>query len=258
MSYFYPHKLPTEGDLVFVRVLKIEPAYSLVELIEYNNCHGMIVHVQLSGKRIYGNLSKFIQVNQKMVLEVMKVEGTNIDLTNRNTSDKKEFMATYRQANAIHLTCQYIASKIGWDFTKFLETIVYPLYTEEQTAYKSLLDPEFRNQWLFEKIPDHAQFCLDNLNKLFSTKKIKPAPILLSLICYAPDGVERLRKFGFDTELSLENEGICVRFERIGDKYSLSIADTELEEIVYTTIREKILSVLDHTIINTEIEMNII
>lgn len=192
MACFYPHKLPSEGDLVYTQVLKIEPAYSLVALLEYNNIHGMIIHPQLSGKRIYGNLSKYIHVNQKMVLEVLKVDGSNVDLTNRNTSDKQVFMTAYKEAHALHMASQYIASKIGWEFEPFLETVIYPLYGE-QTAYQALSDPEFRKRWISTHIPD-SDLCLTNLNKLFAPKPIKPEPILLSLECYTSDGVHQLKE----------------------------------------------------------------
>lgn len=256
MAYFYPNKLPKEGDLVYTKVLKIEPAYSLVALLEYNNIHGMIVHPQLSGKRIYGNLSKYIQVNQKMVLEVIKVDGNNIDLTNRNTSDKQVFMTAYKKAHALHMASQYIASKINWDFSTFLETVIYPLYGEK-SAYDVLLDPVFRNTWIQERIPD-TPVCLEQLNKLFLPKNIKPDPILLTLECYKSDGVQQLRKLGLDTELALENKGICIRFERIGDRYSIIIDQKELDPEQYQNIQLTIKNVLEQLVAETDIKMNLI
>jgi translation initiation factor 2 alpha subunit (eIF-2alpha) len=255
MSYFYPNKLPTEGDLVYTRVIKIEPAYSLVSLLEYNNIHGMIIHTQLSGKKIYGNLSKYIQVNQKLVLEVLKVDGHNIDLTNRNTSDKQVFMTAYKDAHSLHMASQYIASKMGMDFGRFLEIIIYPLYGE-QSAYQVLSDHDFRNKWIRERIDD-PDICLYNLNKLLAPKLIKPDPIILSLICYESDGVHRLKKFGLDIELELEHEGICIRFERIGDRYSIVIDERNLSAERYQIIKDTIRTTLERLISGTGITMNL-
>jgi translation initiation factor 2 alpha subunit (eIF-2alpha) len=243
------------GDLVYTQVIRIEPAYSLVALLEYNNIQGMIVHTQLSGKKIYGNLSKYIHINQKLVLEVLKVDGDNIDLTNRHTSDKQTFMIKYKQAHALHMTSQYVASKLNWSFDQFLETIIYPLYNN-QTAYQNLSDSDFRHKWIQEHLSD-PELCLIQLNKLFSPKLIKPDPILLSLECYTSDAIQRLRKFGLDTELSCENVGICIRFERIGERYAITMDQKEMDPKEYKKARNLILEVLERLILGTEITMNI-
>lgn len=60
-----------------------------------------------------------------------------------------------------------------------------------------------------------------------------------------------------DTELALEDEGICVRFERIGDRYSISINQKELDPEQYNNIRDTIRAVLDRLIEGTGITMNI-
>jgi translation initiation factor 2 alpha subunit (eIF-2alpha) len=175
-------------------------------------------------------------------LEVMKVDGDNIDLTNRNTGNKQDFMALYRKAHSVHMIAQYVASKIQWEFSKFLEKVIYPLYNGEHTAYTALSDDAFRQSWFQTHIPEHVEICWDNFNKLFATKKIKPAPIILSLCCYEPDGVERIKKFGLDSELALENEGIAISFERISDKYRITIDQKEMEpeeyEVMCKTIRK--------------------
>lgn len=252
--YMYPWKFPKAGDLVMVQVVEVNDIYSSVKLLEYNNVQGMIVHAQLSRKKIH-SLSKYIREGQKMALEVYKIdeEKNHIDLTNRNIVDKDEYLEKYKKANKLHLISLHIAKNIGWDYHKFLEEIIHPLYdplcgndSDIDTAYDKLkVDIENNNiEWLKNKLGNGFEFCYQKFVKLYKPQKIKFDPLIVELTSYEQDGLNRIKYVGLDTESELLKLGINISIKRVGKKYHFNINNKNMTTEKYSQFIQNMRDIL--------------
>ncbi len=140
----YPHKLPKENDLVHVKVIDIGDSVSEVSLSEYGNRKAIISHAQLSRKRIK-SIRSIIRVGKEMILQVYKVSGNDIDLTNHNidAKDSAKFRKRYNDASSLFMLCNYLSKKLNCNWSSFYEKTIISLYRElEIMAADNDNDPE--------------------------------------------------------------------------------------------------------------------
>lgn len=71
---FYEDLFPEVGDVVLVTVKVIQSMGSYVELLEYKNIGGMILHSELSRRRIR-SISKLVRIGSNTEVTVVRVDS---------------------------------------------------------------------------------------------------------------------------------------------------------------------------------------
>ncbi|VDL86357.1 unnamed protein product [Schistocephalus solidus] len=114
---FYENKFPAEDDVVVASVKSIYPMGSYVELPEYNNVDGMILHSELSRRRIR-SINKLIQVGRNEIALVIRVDPEKgyIDLSKRRVPAEEipKCQERYAKAKAVNQIVRHVAEKLNY------------------------------------------------------------------------------------------------------------------------------------------------
>uniref|UniRef100_A0A5K3ETF0 Eukaryotic translation initiation factor 2 subunit 1 n=1 Tax=Mesocestoides corti TaxID=53468 RepID=A0A5K3ETF0_MESCO len=133
---FYENEFPAENDVVVAVVTSIADGGSYVVLPEYDNAAGMILHSELSRRRIR-SINKHIRVGRSDIVLVIRVdpEKRYIDLSKRLVpiEDVCVCQERYAKAKAVNQIVRHAAEKLG--------------YTEKE----QLKDLCAKTVWFFDK-----------------------------------------------------------------------------------------------------------
>ncbi|VDD81001.1 unnamed protein product [Mesocestoides corti] len=132
---FYENEFPAENDVVVAVVTSIADGGSYVVLPEYDNAAGMILHSELSRRRIR-SINKHIRVGRSDIVLVIRVdpEKRYIDLSKRLVPIEDVCVCQERYAKAkVNQIVRHAAEKLG--------------YTEKE----QLKDLCAKTVWFFDK-----------------------------------------------------------------------------------------------------------
>ncbi|KAA0187793.1 Eukaryotic translation initiation factor [Fasciolopsis buskii] len=134
---FYENQYPEKDDVVMVNITSIQTMGSYVELLEYKNIGGMILHSELSRRRIR-SINKLVRVGRTTVVMVIRVDSDKgyIDLSKRRVSTEEVAKCQDRFAKAkavrvvliliflqVNQILRHTAEKLGYETDEQLEEL---------------------------------------------------------------------------------------------------------------------------------------
>ncbi|KAJ3124911.1 hypothetical protein HK098_000738 [Nowakowskiella sp. JEL0407] len=145
----YENKYPEVDDLVMVVVTQLAELGAYVHLLEYNDIEGMILHSELSRRRIR-SIQKLVRVGRNEVVVVIKIDKEKgyIDLSKRRVSpeDIVKCEEKFRKSTLVHGIMRHVAQKLGLELEELYVNVGWPLYKEYGHAYEAfklaLSEPE--------------------------------------------------------------------------------------------------------------------
>lgn len=173
---FYASSTPAVGDVLFVRVTQLCDSYVSCSSVEYPEMNGMLLLSELSRRRIR-SLSQLVRIGSELAVVVLRVSGTNMDVSK----------------------CKVSASEVAAAETRFvmmksLRTLLYKYSIASKTNFKELIE---RIAHAFtgsiHSLPttqEEQEFLTSNWTS--SSSVVVKAVLLLTY--FGPEGVEALRE----------------------------------------------------------------
>ncbi|THD19908.1 Eukaryotic translation initiation factor 2 subunit 1 [Fasciola hepatica] len=123
---FYENQYPEKDDVVMVNITSIQTMGSYVELLEYKNIGGMILHSELSRRRIR-SINKLVRVGRTTVVMVIRVDSDKgyIDLSKRRVSAEEvvKCQDRFAKAKAVNQILRHTAEKLGYETDEQLDEL---------------------------------------------------------------------------------------------------------------------------------------
>ncbi|VEL33537.1 unnamed protein product [Protopolystoma xenopodis] len=123
---FYENQFPSCNEVVVVTVKSIEPMGSYVDLLEYKNIGGLILHSELSRRRIR-SLNKLVRVGKNEIVLVIRVDSSKgyIDLSKRRVAPEEisKCQERFAKAKAVNQIIRHVAEKLGYKKDEELEEL---------------------------------------------------------------------------------------------------------------------------------------
>lgn len=214
---FYEEQYPNPESMVMVKVMNIAEMAAEVILLEYNDIEGMILHSELSRRRIR-SIKKLIRVNKLEVVSVLRVDKDKgyIDLSKRRVSpdDVIKCEERYNKAKAVHSVLRHVADQHGIWLEDLYKKVGWPLYRKHGHAFdafsKSLLpEGDERYEDVFADLDITPE--LKNSITTYIKRRLAPKPIKIradiEVTCFAYEGIEAIRaalQAGLDAPSSSE------------------------------------------------------
>ncbi|GIX62974.1 eukaryotic translation initiation factor 2 alpha subunit, putative [Babesia caballi] len=138
---FYEQKFPNPGDLLMVKVNRIESQGVYVSLLEYDEREGLILLSELS-KRRYRSINRLVKIGRHEVVLVLRVDPIKgyIDLSKRRVSpeDIMKCEEKFSKAKKVHQTVRHIAQKHNISVEELNRVCIWPLYHRYPSALDAL------------------------------------------------------------------------------------------------------------------------
>ena len=189
--------MPEVGELVLALVTSMSSHGAKVVLEEYNNMYGFL-HVSEIATGWVKNVSRFVTVNQKVVLKVIRVDSarTEVDLSLRQVSgeDRKQkllSMKRYDKSRSIFDTLQTKLKLTEDQKNEYLDKV------EDQfgTVYSGLEDLIRDSDKAFNKldIPEKVVAELANISKSKISIPMVNVTGIIQVTTQDPDGINLIK-----------------------------------------------------------------
>jgi len=196
--------MPIEGEILLCTVTKIYHHSVFVNLDEFGNLSGMIHISEIAPGRIR-NIRDYVIEGKKIFCKVLKIheDKGHIDLSLRRVSDsqkraKNEFIQQEQKSEKIIEFVSKEAKKDVKEVYSKIASVIFPEYESLHDVFFGYVTEEFDiNKFGFDK---------DFTSKLSETikQRVKPPEVELSgdlsIISYAPDGVDVVKKSLMEAE----------------------------------------------------------
>jgi len=187
--------MPNRFELVVCKVVKIFPNSVLAELLEYRK-RGMI-HVSEVALRWVKNIREFVKPNQHIVCQVMRVQGSDINLSLKRVRkpDAERKMNEFKRETKAEKMLELVAKSMKKDLDKAYDEVGYTMQEEFGSIHKAF-ETAFKDPELFlSKDIDKAwgDLLIDMAKKSFTEKEYEVKAII-ELSCHGPDGVGIIKK----------------------------------------------------------------
>ncbi len=187
--------MPEKGEVVVCRIKKIFPNSAYAELIEYGKT-GMI-HVSEVALKWVRDIREFLKLNQYVVCRVMKVEGENISLSikrvRRQEADSK--LSEFKREAKAEKLLENVAKDIGKSLDDAYREIG-AILQEEFGSLRKVFEIAVKNPGLLEAkgVPKEWAKRIAEAAKKSLGEKTYEVRAELRIACYAPDGIEVIKK----------------------------------------------------------------
>ncbi|ORM39334.1 Eukaryotic translation initiation factor 2 subunit alpha [Babesia sp. Xinjiang] len=195
---FYEQKFPSPGDLLMVKVNRIEAQGVYVSLLEYDDREGLILLSELS-KRRYRSINKLVKVGRHEVVLVLRVDPVKgyIDLSKRRVSpeDIMKCEEKFSKAKKVHQTVRHIAQKHNIPVEELNRICIWPLYQRYTNALDALKEAAINNGNIFKDLPI-APEVIDSLIadiQLRLTPQALTLRCMIDVWCFGPDGIDAVK-----------------------------------------------------------------
>jgi translation initiation factor 2 subunit 1 len=185
---------PREGELVVCRITRINPNSAFAELVEYDGV-GMI-HVSEVASRWVRDIREFIKESQFVVCRVIGLDRDHVSLSIKRVrqEDASSRMNEFKRENKAEKLLELVAKSVKKTPEQAYQEVGIHLQDQFGSLSKAF-EIAFKNPELMKAKgipPEWIQPIVDIVKKAYSEKtyEIKAE---LSLICYAPNGVEIIK-----------------------------------------------------------------
>lgn len=139
--FYYEEVMPSEGEIVAIRVDELQEYGVSVTLLEYD-AKGMVFAQELSKKRIR-SMKEVVRVGQETAATVTRVDPINksVDLSIRVCSPEEIVKALddYGRHKAVYNLVKRVGSQTGADIRTLFEQVVWPLTREKRDVYDAFV-----------------------------------------------------------------------------------------------------------------------
>lgn len=221
---------PEEGEHVMCTVTSVQYNSVFVELDEYGKT-GMIHISEVSPGRIR-NIRDYVVEGKKIVCKVLRInqQRGHIDLSLRrvNESQRRKKVNGLKKEQVCEKIIEFVANNLKTD-TKRLYSRVFEAISSEYESLSPCFSDIVKDEY------DIKKFGLDkktqDLLEATIRQRIKPESVFIkgefSLVSYAPDGVEIIRKA---LQLGEKEKGdFSIKYKGAG-KYTLEITAENYKE----------------------------
>ncbi|MEM5797965.1 MAG: S1 RNA-binding domain-containing protein [Candidatus Aenigmatarchaeota archaeon] len=184
---------PEKGELVVCKITKIYPNSATAEIIEYG-ITGMI-HASEVAKRWVRSIKEFLKEGQYTVCRVIDVEDTTILLSvkrvERDERERKlnEFKREKKAERILELAQKNL------NLSQKEAERMYNMLIESFGSLAKAIEMATKNPESFkERVKERYADEIINLARKAKEKKVYEAKMILKLISYEPDGIERIKK----------------------------------------------------------------
>ncbi|KAK1443486.1 eukaryotic translation initiation factor 2 subunit 1 [Babesia gibsoni] len=195
---FYEQKFPNPGDLLMVKVNRIEAQGVYVSLLEYDEREGLILLSELS-KRRYRSINKLVKVGRHEVVLVLRVDPVKgyIDLSKRRVSpeDIIKCEEKFSKAKKVHQTVRHIAQKHNISVEELNRVCIWPLYHRYANPLDALKEAAISSENVFKGLPIAPEI-IDSLIQdiqLRLTPQALKLRCMVDVWCFGPEGIEAVK-----------------------------------------------------------------
>ena len=252
---FYKQHTPEVGDLVVVKIKRIEEVGVYGELLEYNGIEGFIQLSELSKGNV--SLKRFKMPTKEGKIEICEVlmidqRKGNIDLSKRRVhkNDFQKIQQKYNESKKVHSIMQHISIKLDESFEELLDSIVWRLNEDARFDFHSfnafilgtqIPEEVFQNiSFKNEKI---KKLLFDEIDKRFSPPLMK-FKSEIELTCFGESGIDGI-KSALKAGKSIETKEHFINIQLLSSpvyilttmskdyKYGISLLESCIDEIRY-------------------------
>jgi len=225
----YENLYPDIEDVIMVQVKTVAGMGSYVDLLEYKNIEGMILHSELSRRRIR-SINNLIRVGRTEVVTVVRVDKDKgyVDLSKRRVypEDVQKCEEKYNKSKAVHSIMRQVSEKAKVDLKGLYMVFGWDLYKRFGHAYDAFK--------LIVKNPEIvSKYQLDDKIKelLLATirRRMTPQPVKLradiEVTCFDYEGIEAI-KYALRVGENSGTEDIPVKIKLVAPPLYVMMATT--------------------------------
>jgi len=192
-----PSEFPSQGEKVIGTVKRLNPYSAFVELDEYEGLEGMI-HISEASRKWVKDIREIVKEGQKVVALVMRVEPEKghiaLSLKRLGRRDYDEKMKEFKREQKAEKMLELVGKELGLNIDQAYEDVGFPLMDIFGEMFKgfqtALTNPDILGK---KGIPEkYVKVIKAVAEKVMELKEIEIRG-MLSLVSYAPDGVELIK-----------------------------------------------------------------
>eukprot|EP00871_Galdieria_phlegrea_P002819 jgi/Galph1/3538/GphlegSOOS_G2191.1 len=194
----YENTYPEPEDVVMVQVKDIQEMGAYVQLLEYNNIHGMIMLSELSRRRIR-SVNKLLRVGRQEVCLVVRVDKEKgyIDLSKRRVTseDLQKMEEKWNKSRAVHSIMRHVAEIVEKNLEDLYQRWGWPLYRRFGHAYDG-----FRQILQDQTILKELDITENEVDELLKNIQRKLTPTMMrfradiEIYCFHFEGIDAVKE----------------------------------------------------------------
>jgi translation initiation factor 2 subunit 1 len=194
----YANKYPVTDELVMVQVKNLAEMGAYVSLLEYGGIEGMILHSELSRRRIR-SIKALIRVGKMEVVSVMRVDDTKgyIDLSKKRVSPEDSQLAEdrYNKSKAVHSIMRHVSESTQVPLQNLYQMFGWDLYKRFPHAHDAFIQAVKDEAAVLGQynIPPKVKSAL----MAIITRKLTAQPIkiraIIQLTCFSYEGIDAIK-----------------------------------------------------------------
>jgi translation initiation factor 2 alpha subunit (eIF-2alpha) len=212
---FYSKTFPKKGDLVYCKIVEVNDAVAILELLEYKDVKGMMVASEAS-RKLPKAMSRLFSVGQKRVTEVINtdIEKRYVDLSKKNISNEEQNECEekyYKQTHFIGILRRLVQIYLNSNSNSNSEDDEYNEKEEKEIVSNSKLESLLKDWGYKLNYNDLSEMNKDKTNKgwdivpieykeLLETllqhkfkSTIKTVRTIFELSCFSPNGIDDIK-----------------------------------------------------------------
>ncbi|TGZ69151.1 hypothetical protein CRM22_003883 [Opisthorchis felineus] len=233
---FYENLYPEKDDVVVVNITSIQTMGSYVELLEYKNIGGMILHSELSRRRIR-SINKLVRVGRTTVVMVIRVDSEKgyIDLSKRRVSSEEvaKCQEKFAKAKAVNQILRHTAEKLGYETDEQLEELCKKTawYFDNKMGKRAASYDVFKRVVNTPSILDECDVDEHTREVLISNIRHRLMPQAMKIradfevSCFTFEGIDAVRR-ALRAGLELNSEELPIRINLIAPPLYVLTAQT--------------------------------
>jgi translation initiation factor 2 subunit 1 len=201
---FYSKSFPKKGDLVYCKIVEVNDAVAILELLEYKDVKGMMVASEAS-RKLPKAMSRLFSVGQKRVAEVINtdIEKKYVDLSKKNISNEEQneceekyykqshFIGILRRLNQIYLNSDSNSEDedvLNSNLQTLLKDWGYKLNYDDLNE----MNKDKKNKG-WNLVPIEYKEKLETLLQHKFKSSIKTIRTIFELSCFSPNGIDDIK-----------------------------------------------------------------
>ncbi len=232
---------PKWGELVIVRITKINPHSATADLIEYKRT-GYIQAVEVAKKWVR-NISEFLKEGQFVVCRVLRSDQNNIDLSVKRVAreEANRKLSAFKRETRFEKLFEIVAKEFGKDLETAYKEVGFDLQENFGSIEKAFeiawKNPELLKQRVNKR--DWIEKLIDLANKTF-TEKTHEMKSNLKLISYNSGGLNIIKSaLGKAAKSDLEVRYMSApNYQLIGKGKDIKKLRATLEQVSEEVVKE--------------------
>jgi len=202
--------MPSQGELVLCKVVRITPYAAWVKIEEYPQVEGMIHVSEVAGKWVH-DIREFVKVGKQYVGKVMRTDPqknfVNLSIKRVTKYDEKQKLNSFRRDMRAERILEKAAKKIGKNLQQAYDEVGFLLVKKYGDLFSGLEEAKKSDQILKEAgIPGNwAKAIFEEVQKNLKDKEIM-IRMDLELKSYAPNGLEIIKHLIKEIEKSTNSK----------------------------------------------------